>query len=220
MAKRKTTAGFKTKSKKNKKSRKVKSKKYKEERRKAQKIEMGLKDICSALTQLQVDATVSEKEVYSVPQDEVHNFTKRNVGDRKTKKHKCCKVEPNISRLLQKLSFGGESSTLKNSEFQAQGNSNNNGRNHAQASENVDDEDYAELVKSALSVNIVPYKKLATEAPSGKGATFMQNQLDNDRSYKGRIGKKEFKSKRHKKAKKNKGKGKTSLFLYECGLDV
>ena len=85
----------------------------------------------------------------------------------------------------------------------------------------MNDEDYAAFAKQALCVNIVPSKKLTAETPpSGKGVSFIQNHMENDRSYKGRIGKREFKSKRHKKGKKNKGKGKTGLFLDECGIYV
>ena len=85
----------------------------------------------------------------------------------------------------------------------------------------VNDEDYAAFAKNSLCVNIVSSKNLTTEAPpSGRGVSFIQNHLENDRSYKGRAGKKEFKSKRHKKGKKNKGKGKTRLFLDDCGIYV
>ena len=62
MAKRRPVSGFKTKSKKNKKSKKPKSKKGKVEREKrAEKIGLGLKDICTALTDLKVDASACDK---------------------------------------------------------------------------------------------------------------------------------------------------------------
>merc|ERR1712080_511874 len=69
----------------------------------------------------------------------------------------------------------------------------------------VNDEDYAKFAKSSLSVNIVPSRKLATELPpSGQGASFILNHLENQKSYKGRIGKKEYNWKKQKKSKKNK----------------
>ena len=92
MAKKKSTS-FKTKSKKNKKSKKPKSKKNKGEKEKeAKKIGMGLKDICSALTDLQVD-TNSAKILPIISSEK-----------EKRPKEKFDKSEKSISRLFQKLS--------------------------------------------------------------------------------------------------------------------
>ena len=92
MAKKKSTS-FKTKSKKNKKSKKPKSKKNKGEKEKeAKKIGMGLKDICSALTDLQVDA--NSAKILPIISSEKE----------KRPKEKFDKSEKSISRLFQKLS--------------------------------------------------------------------------------------------------------------------
>ena len=92
MAKKKMS-NFKTKSKKNKKSKKPKSKKHKEEKEKeAKKIGMGLKDICSALTGLQVDTNTQKP------------FPGTSSGREKRSKEKLDREETSISRLFQKLS--------------------------------------------------------------------------------------------------------------------
>ena len=67
----------------------------------------------------------------------------------------------------------------------------------------------------------MPSRKLTTELPpSGQGANFILNHMENQKSYKGRIGKKDYNWKKQKKSKKNKGKGKTVLFLDECGIYI
>ena len=115
MAKRKVTPGYKTKSKKNKKSKKVKSKKSKLDREWAdQKVGLGLKDICTALTGLQVDANVSKENEATLLHNEAKNFPRKSIKkDRKKKERMCHKVESNISKLFQKLTCGGESSDSK-----------------------------------------------------------------------------------------------------------
>ena len=90
---KKKSSSFKTKSKKNKKSKKPKSKKNKGEKEKeTQKIGMGLRDICSALTGLQVDAN-SSKDFPILPSEK-----------KKTLKTNSNKAETSISRLFQRLS--------------------------------------------------------------------------------------------------------------------
>ena len=77
----------------------------------------------------------------------------------------------------------------------------------------------AAFAKNTLSVNVVSSSKVLRQIetpPSGSGISFIQNQLENERSYRGRIGKKEVKSKRNKKSKKKKSK--TRAFLDECGI--
>ena len=101
MAKKKAVTGFKTKSKKNKKAKKPKSKKCKGEKEKAsKKLGLGVQDICSALTELQVDATVSGQ---SIPSYESVPYSFRNIR-RKDKTQLRKSPETNISRLFQKLS--------------------------------------------------------------------------------------------------------------------
>ena len=121
MAKRKVTARFKTKSKKNK-SKKTKHKKSaKEEREKeTKKIGLGLKDICSALTELQVSASdLKEQENtssdLSLGNQCIQNSRKCARKERKRKKVMCRKTESNISRLFQKLSCSTESSNSNTS---------------------------------------------------------------------------------------------------------
>ena len=85
----------------------------------------------------------------------------------------------------------------------------------------INDEDYASFARNTLSVKIVPSRKLATELPpSGQGASFILNHLENQKSYKGRITKRDFKWNKPRRSKKNKGKGKTVLFLNECGVYI
>lgn len=118
MARRKQTAGFKTKSKKNKKSKKVKSKKSaKEEREKeTKKIELGLKDICSALNGLEVCASVPKEEKSAssglpVTGELTQKSRKTARRERHRKERICRKTESNISRLFQKLTCSSESSS-------------------------------------------------------------------------------------------------------------
>ena len=85
----------------------------------------------------------------------------------------------------------------------------------------INDEDYATFAKRSLNVNIVSSRKLATELPpSGQGASFILNHIEKDKSYRGRVSKNDFNWKKAKKSKKNKGKGKTVLFLDECGIYI
>merc|ERR1712110_441012 len=88
--------------------------------------------------------------------------------------------------------------------------------------QDIGDEDYAQFAKKSLSVNLVPSRKLKTELPpSGMGLNFIQNHLENEKSYKGRIGKRDNDWKRQKKgSRKNKGKRKTVVFLDECGIFI
>ena len=101
MAKKKSVTGFKTKSKKHKKAKKPKSKKCKEEKDKAaRKLGLGVQEICSALTDLQVDPTVAGK---SSPPLKSSRKTRSNIK-RNEKEQIGTNVETNISRLFKKLS--------------------------------------------------------------------------------------------------------------------
>ena len=94
MAKKKLS-NFKTKSKKNKKSKKPKSKKNKGEKEKdVKKMSMGLKDICSALTGLQVDSSSLKSNLLTVKSPERDKKSKSQFD----------KEEKSITRLFQKLS--------------------------------------------------------------------------------------------------------------------
>lgn len=217
MPKKKGSTGFKTKSKKNKKTRRPKSKKCKGEKEKAaKKLELGLKDICSSLTGLQVDGTTSHHS--ALLSNEILMDSRKNIKKDIKKQKSSRKVESNISKLFQRLSCGNEFPDSKASVPQPPSDI----KPTIKASESdINDEAYAKYARSTLSVDIVPSRKLATELPpSGKGASFILNHLENEKSYRGRIAKKDFAYTRHKRSKKNKGKGKTVLFLDECGIFV
>ena len=255
MPKKKGSTGFKTKSKKNKKTRRPKSKKCKGEKEKAaKKLELGLKDICSSLTGLQVDGTTSHHS--ALLSNEIYMDSRKNFKKDIKKQKSSRKVESNISKLFQRLSCGNEFPDSKASVPQPPSKFNfcyiidaevkfclktrtpifvcllmlkdniiiilGDIKPTIKASESdINDEAYAKYARSTLSVDIVPSRKLATELPpSGKGASFILNHLENEKSYRGRIAKKDFAYTRHKRSKKNKGKGKTVLFLDECGIFV
>ena len=106
MAKRRQVSGFKTKSKKNKKSKKPKSKKGKFEREKrAEKIGLGLKDICTALTDLKVDASTCDKANASYKNKSGQCKIKSSKREYDSSK----KEDLHISKLFQKLSCGRQS---------------------------------------------------------------------------------------------------------------
>ena len=106
MAKRRPVSGFKTKSKKNKKSKKPKSKKGKAEKEKrAEKIGLGLKDICTALTDLKVDASACNKANASYKNIPGQSKIKSSKRDNDSSK----KADLHISKLFQKLSCGHQS---------------------------------------------------------------------------------------------------------------
>ena len=85
----------------------------------------------------------------------------------------------------------------------------------------INDEDYAAFARNSLSINVIPSRKLSRELPpSGQGANFILNHMEREKSYKGRVSKSDFNWKKQKKSKKSKGKGKTVLFLDECGIYI
>jgi hypothetical protein len=118
MAKKKAVTGFKTKSKKNKKAKKPKSKKCKGEKEKtSRKLGLGVQDICSALTELQVDATVSGQSIPSY--ESVPNSSRNNRRNEKAQLRKS--AETNISRLFQKLSCSNAPKGSINVDTKSQG---------------------------------------------------------------------------------------------------
>ena len=118
MAKKKAVTGFKTKSKKNKKAKKPKSKKCKGEKEKtSRKLGLGVQDICSALTELQVDATVSGQSIPSY--ESVPNSSRNNRRNEKAQLRKS--AETNISRLFQKLSCSNAPKRSINVDTKSQG---------------------------------------------------------------------------------------------------